>query len=149
MNRLDMPSTGVYVKPLTESLMSATPATCDENAQDQSQRNDTPFWWRFGLVLPMLLACNIVPLLLTWRAYQTDGMEQVGWPFTVYARGGFSYHEVFDPVALLCNLFVACLMAALLARTLPSAWWPRQFSLRTALLLALTTAALLAAARML
>lgn len=48
---------------------------------------------RFGLVVAIMVGLNFFRLWVTWRAWGTDGVEQIGFPFVFFERGGFSYHE--------------------------------------------------------
>lgn len=64
-------------------------------------------WWRFALILSAAIALNVLRLALTWKAYGTDGYEQVGWPWAFYERGGFSWGEHFYPLLFLADLAVA------------------------------------------
>ncbi|MEZ6094819.1 MAG: hypothetical protein R3C03_11395 [Pirellulaceae bacterium] len=40
-----------------------------------------------------MIAINASRLWITRHAFQTDGMEQIGFPLVFFERGGFSYHE--------------------------------------------------------
>lgn len=55
--------------------------------------------WKGGLFSGLLVAValNFVPTALSWNAHLTDGVEQVGFPFVFFERGGFNYREVFYP----------------------------------------------------
>ncbi len=53
----------------------------------------TTWLQRFALGLAIMVGLNLFRLWLTWRAWGTDGMEQIGFPFVFFERGGFSWHE--------------------------------------------------------
>jgi len=77
----------------------------------ESNRKRGFCWWRFALFLCVAIALNVLRLAMTWKAYGTDGYEQVGWPWAFYERGGFSGGEHFYPLLL----FVDCAIAIGLA----------------------------------
>lgn len=53
----------------------------------------TTWLQRFALGLAIMVGLNVFRLWLTWRAWGTDGMEQIGFPFVFFERGGYSWHE--------------------------------------------------------
>jgi hypothetical protein len=64
-------------------------------------------WWRFALILCVAIALNLLRLAMTWKAYGTDGYEQIGWPWAFHERGGFSWGEHFYPLLFLADVAVA------------------------------------------
>jgi hypothetical protein len=64
-------------------------------------------WWRFTVVFCVAIGLNLLRLAMTWKAYGTDGYEQVGWPWAFYERGGFSGGEHFYPSLFLADVAVA------------------------------------------
>jgi hypothetical protein len=87
---------------------------------------------------------NLVPLALTWRAFESDGIERIGFPLIVFERGGFSYYERFHPENLASNTVLMMFAAYVLAEAVPTSWWPRQFSLLAMLTMAAVVAILAA-----
>jgi hypothetical protein len=75
-------------------------------------------WKRFFFVLGAMGVVNLLPLLASWKAYRTDGMEIVGWPLTFRERGGFSYIEEFYLFNLLIDVAIAVAVSVVGARLL-------------------------------
>ena len=66
-----------------------------------------PFWWRFSLLFVLMVGVNFCRLALTWRAFGTDGYEQIGFPFVAFERGGFSYSQTLHWHWLAVNVALA------------------------------------------
>ena len=113
----------------------------DVNSDPQAA---TPYILRFGIVLSLVFVANLLPLIPTWRAFEGDGYECVGLPFFVFVRGGNSYTEEFHTHHFVANLLIGIIVSHFAAHAIPSHLWPRQFTLRTCLLV-LTMAALIIA----
>lgn len=68
-------------------------------------------WLRFSLFLIAALilvgSLSLLRQLMTWRAFGTDGLEQIGWPWVFFERGGYSYGEFFYPQWLVADILVA------------------------------------------
>jgi hypothetical protein len=80
------------------------------------RRSCLVFWVSFPL-----LACSTSLWMYqqTFRAYETDGMECVGWPVPFYGFGGIAGHTFFDDEALVIDTGAWIAMstsAALIAR---------------------------------
>ena len=58
---------------------------------------------------------NIIPYVLTRRAYGTDGHEIAGFPLRCYDFGGFAGLKFFYPWAMMANMMIAILFAAFAA----------------------------------
>lgn len=73
--------------------------------------------WIAALVLTLCVSVflNFVPTMLTWRAYETCGMEQIGFPFVFFERGGFGYVENFNIECLITNAALALAISAAVA----------------------------------
>ena len=77
---------------------------------------------RFALGLVIMIALNASRLWFTWRAFQTDRMEQVGFPFVFFERGGFSYHENWYYEMLAMDIGIAFVAAYGAAHVLRDGW---------------------------
>ncbi len=84
----------------------------------QASKARGEFW--DGVAAGGLLAVglNLLPYLRTRDAYQTDGLEVIGFPFVFRRFGGIAGHLDFHWWALIADL----LLAALLAVVLGAAW---------------------------
>ena len=77
------------------------------------------FWHAFRTRgVQAAVAVNLAPYILTYRAYQGDGYELVGWPFVFFKSGGFIDIRQFSMPALLGDLCCGVLNAPLSAHTL-------------------------------
>ncbi len=66
-----------------------------------------PEFLRLAVGLFVMLGLNAIRLFLTWRAYYTDGTQQIGFPFTFYEYGGFSPRENWYFDMLVIDFFVS------------------------------------------
>jgi hypothetical protein len=57
---------------------------------------------------------NIIPFLLTHGAYNADGFEVVGFPFTFRRLGGFAGIDEFRISALLDDIFLGVVVALII-----------------------------------
>lgn len=97
-----------------------SPATA---AHEQSLASQWRSWLaRFALGLALMVALNVGRLALTWRAYRTCGMEQIGFPWVFFERGGVSYHAVWYVEHLALDLVIAIVVAGGLAHFLRDGW---------------------------
>jgi hypothetical protein len=76
----------------------------------------------FALGLVAMIALNASRLWITWRAFQTDGMEQTGFPFVFFERGGFSYHENWYLEMLAIDVVIAIAFACGMSHILRDGW---------------------------
>ena len=83
----------------------------------------------FGLAIMMTL--NALRLAITWRAFRTNGMEQIGFPFVFFERGGFSYHSHWYYHLLAANVAIACALAMWFAHILRDGWTAAFHRIRT------------------
>ena len=100
-------------------------------AQTKSTLRASDFCRRFTLLLLVMLALNFGRLLLTWRAFGTDGYEQIGFPFVAFERGGFSYSESFYWHWFAANTILAITVAYFGARILCDGWYAAFRKLQT------------------
>lgn len=77
---------------------------------------------RFAFGLVIMIALNAARLGMTWRTFGTDGMEQVGFPFVFFERGGFAYHENWYLEVLAINIGIAFAAAYGIAQVLRDGW---------------------------
>jgi hypothetical protein len=72
--------------------------------------------FRWGFLAGALLAAglNFLPYVLSRGAYQTDGLEVIGFPLTFRALGGFAYTSYFYWSAFAVDLLF-CGTAGMLA----------------------------------
>ena len=61
----------------------------------------------FAMGLAIMVGLNLFRLWLTWRAWETDGMERIGFPFVFFERGGFSWRENWNFEMLAIDIGVA------------------------------------------
>ncbi len=92
------------------------------NDSDSTQEAGTTWRRRFALVLVIMIALNASRLWFTWRAFQLDGMEKVGFPFVFFERGGFSYHESWYYEMLAMDVGIAFVAAYVIAYVLRDGW---------------------------
>ena len=69
-----------------------------------------------------MLAFNFVRLCLTWRAFGSDGYEQIGFPFVVFERGGISYSVNVYYHWIAVNLLIALAVAYYGAHLFRDGW---------------------------
>ena len=69
-----------------------------------------------------MAALNLLRLLVTWRAYGTDGFEQIGFPFVFFECGGFSHQENWYYHWLAADICIAIVGAAYAAHLLRDGW---------------------------
>lgn len=69
-----------------------------------------------------MVALNLLRLAITWRAYRTDGMEQIGFPFAFFERGGLSYREDWHVHLLAADVAIALAFAIGFAHVLRDGW---------------------------
>lgn len=66
-------------------------------------------------------AVNAIPLYSSWKAYQLDGVEIAGWPFTCFENWGGGYSHIL-PQMLFANLVIAISIAYFVAKALKMGW---------------------------
>ena len=71
------------------------------------------FWSGFIATGLLAIALNFLPYILTRGAYQTDGLEMMGFPFVFRSLGGFAYMLYFSWSALAADLGFAIIIAVL------------------------------------
>jgi hypothetical protein len=89
------------------------------------------FWPRFFVAGLIMVGANLLPLYVSWQAFDTDGYERVGWPFTFFERGGFKYHERLGLHWLLTDAIIAIAVAYAAAIALKNGWRAMVHNLRT------------------
>ena len=62
---------------------------------------------QFVLGVAVMIALNISRLALTWGAQRFDGMEQLGFPFVFFERGGFGGIRVWHLDMLAVDIALA------------------------------------------
>jgi hypothetical protein len=79
--------------------------------------------FRFGFLVGLGAAVitNIVPYAFTFRAYGTDGLEQIGFPFTFREQGGFVYQYMFSSRALVLDV-AFCLCVGIAGGVIACIW---------------------------
>lgn len=80
-----------------------------------SARNDRGFVIRFIAFGFAMAIANIIPYILTRGAFATDGHEIAGFPMRCYVVGGISGSVDFSPWAMMANMMIAILVAAIAA----------------------------------
>jgi hypothetical protein len=77
--------------------------------QASTARKD--FW--IGVSVGCLIAAclNLFPYLRTRGAFQTDGLEHIGFPFVFRSLGGFAYRLYFHWWALVADILLAAFFA--------------------------------------
>ena len=95
------------------------------NESDAESTTDfqSKFWQRFALILLAMVALNFVRLFLTWRAFGTDGYEQIGFPFVAFERGGNSYSQTIYWHWSAANAILAIAVAYVGAKILRDGWY--------------------------
>ena len=69
-----------------------------------------------------MILLNTLRLGVTWHAFGTDGMEQIGFPFVFFERGGFAYHEQWYYHLFIADVFIALVVAYGFAHLLRDGW---------------------------
>jgi hypothetical protein len=73
------------------------------------------YWFWFCALFLIAVIINFVPLAITWKAYNTDGFECIGFPLTFFARGGNSWREEFYSDQLVLDLAGAIVFSYIFA----------------------------------
>lgn len=79
-----------------------------------ARRLGCKFW--FAAALFAMVSLNLTRLACTWKAFGTDGMEQVGFPFGFFERGGYSYHANLYADRLILDVAIAIVVAYVCGR---------------------------------
>lgn len=107
------------------------PADQPDNTPSPHRRVPSPWIVFFGTLI-LFVGLNLWVLYDTFGAYGFDGMEEIGWPLAFFARGGLSYHEIFEPLNLLADIAIAIGAAAGLTYLMRNGWQEFWHWLRTA-----------------
>ncbi|MDB4637868.1 MAG: hypothetical protein P8M30_18715 [Planctomycetaceae bacterium] len=79
---------------------------------NQSSETAGLYWaYRFLAALLAMVGLNLLTLARTWKAYHTDMMEQIGFPFAFRERGGFSGVDAWHYEFLLIDILIALALA--------------------------------------
>jgi hypothetical protein len=102
----------------------SNPYESPRSQNDSDSTRDVGATWRrqFTLALALMIALNAARVWFTWRASQWDGMEQVGFPFVFFERGGFAYHENWYLEMLAIDVGIAFATAYGIAHVLRDGW---------------------------
>ena len=95
-------------------------------------RKGSSFLFWFVMTAILMVGFNLFPLLATWRAFHSDGMEQIGFPVTFFKRGGFSYHHNFFWGGLCADAVVLLLCSSAAGYCLRNGWRDALIRLNTA-----------------
>jgi hypothetical protein len=69
------------------------------------------FWIGAAAGCLLAIGLNLLPYLRTRGAYQTDGLEVIGFPVVFRSLGGFAYRLYFSWWALLADILFAIFLA--------------------------------------
>jgi hypothetical protein len=83
-------------------------------------RSRRRFGTGFALGLGVALAANVLPYIFTYRAYNGDGYERMGYPFAFREQGGVAYRRCFSHPALTPDIAIG--LAAALATGVAWNW---------------------------
>jgi hypothetical protein len=72
------------------------------------------FWIGASVGCLFAAGLNLLPYLRTRGAYQTDGLEIIGFPFVFRGLGGFAYQLYIDWWALLADILLAAVLSFVL-----------------------------------
>ena len=72
---------------------------------------------RFCLAWAAIALLSAIPLWMTWGAWQLDGTEYAGWPFSFWESGGFSSNTDFHLHWFFADLAVCWGLAILYANS--------------------------------
>ena len=80
-------------------------------------------WYRrFAVGLMIMVSMNVAHLAFTWRDFEYDGMEQIGFPFVFFERGGYAYHQNLYYDMLAIDISIAFVGAHVIAFAIRDGW---------------------------
>jgi hypothetical protein len=80
-------------------------------------------WFRrFALGVAIMISLSAARLVITWRDYATVSMEQIGFPFVFFERGGLAYQESWYYEMIAVDVIVAIAVAYGFAHALRNGW---------------------------
>ncbi len=91
------------------------------------------FWLPFFAVLALAPVMSLFTYWQTYQAWKTDGCEQIGWPFSFFARGGFAHGEYYYLKDLTIDIAIWITIATLVGLTVRDG--VRRFSIKCLLFL--------------
>lgn len=110
--------------------MNQNPYSATTEGIPARKRSSFLFWFLLSAIL--LVGFNLFPLVVTWRAFHGDGMEQIGFPVPFIERGGFSYHQNVFWDALCADAVVLLLSSSAAGYWLRNGWRDALTRLKTA-----------------
>jgi hypothetical protein len=71
-------------------------------------------WLAFLATLLLGAALNVIPFVRSYRAYDTDGYEIIGYPFIFRRKGGFVPRYGFNSIALAEDIVIFLALAVII-----------------------------------